>query len=173
MNSKSSRQAAHNDTAYILLEMLPSIMGHVSSDLRRNSNIDNPVHFRLLRTLRRSRRSLHELAGQHGVRLPTMSRTVSVLEKRSWIERIRSEEDRRTVYAVITDTGKEVLEHAEWTAVRRVTELLDSMPENEVESLRSGLSALYKVVSEQIGLEAKENLGNFVVETDCHNGEKE
>lgn len=144
------------ETASVLLETVPSIMGFVASELRRNSSIDNPVHFRLLRTLRRGRRSLHDLAEQQGVRLPTMSRTVSVLENRGWVERIRSEEDRRTVFARITGDGKAMLEQVEEMAVHRAADLLACVPEEELGQLRSGLSALYQVVREQIGTGAEE-----------------
>ncbi|MFW5807226.1 MAG: MarR family transcriptional regulator, partial [Spirochaetota bacterium] len=78
-------------------------MGFVSSKLRRNVEVDNAVHFRLLRTLRRGPRSLHELADLHEVRLPTMSRTVTVLQSRGWVNRTRSEDDRRTVFTSLTE----------------------------------------------------------------------
>ncbi len=143
-------------TAYVLLETVPSIMGFVSSELRRNSPVDNSVHFRLLRTLRRGRRSLHELAEQQGVRLPTMSRTVSVLEKRGWVERIRSDEDRRTVFACITETGTTVLQEVEEMAARRAADLLACLPNEELEKLNSGLATLFEVVREQLGTSAEE-----------------
>jgi DNA-binding MarR family transcriptional regulator len=139
------------ETAYVLLETVPSLMGFVSNELRRRSHIDNPVHFRLLRTLRRGRRSLHELADRQGVRLPTMSRTVSVLESRGWVERERSSEDRRTVYTKITGRGQKVLDEVEKLAIGRASELLDCLPRRDLEKLRDGLNTLYEVIHEQLG----------------------
>jgi DNA-binding MarR family transcriptional regulator len=160
MNNSASRteseQKVRRDTAYVLLETVPSVMGFVSSELRRNSPVDNSVHFRLLRTLRRGQCSLHQLAEQHGVRLPTMSRTVSVLEKRGWLERLRSNEDRRTVYAVITPEGEKVLGEVEEMALNRTSELLACLPKGELEKLHSGLSTLFEVVREQLGSGAEE-----------------
>lgn len=155
-DNTDKEQAVRLDTAYMMLETIPSVMGFVSSDLRRNSPVDNSVHFQLLRTLRRGRRNLHQLADQQGVRLPTMSRTVSVLENRGWVERVRSEEDRRTVFACITDDGIAVLNEVEDMAVHRAADLLACLPEKELENLRSGLSTLYEIVREHLGTTVEE-----------------
>ncbi|NBF41312.1 MAG: MarR family transcriptional regulator [Spirochaetes bacterium] len=151
--------AARAATAEVLLESLPSVMGFVSSRLRRNAGVDNPVHFRLLRTLRRGPRSLHELAELHEVKLPTMSRTVSVLEGRGWISRTRSPEDRRTVYAGITDAGRHALEGVETLAIERASELLACLTEEENTQLHEGLSALYRVVLERLGTHYEDGSG--------------
>jgi DNA-binding MarR family transcriptional regulator len=144
------------ETSRVLLETFPSLMGFVASELRRHSEVNNPAHFRLLRALRRGPRSLHDLAERHGVRLPTMSRTVSVLEKREWIERVRSTEDRRTVYAHITEKGLETLREVEDRAAGRASELLECLSEEELGKLHDGLNALYGVVSEKLGSDVQE-----------------
>ncbi|MFW5729091.1 MAG: MarR family winged helix-turn-helix transcriptional regulator [Spirochaetota bacterium] len=144
----------------VLLETLPAVMGYVSSELRRSSPLENPVHFRLLRALRRGARNLHELAEMHQVRLPTMSRTVSVLESRNWVERTRSREDRRTVYAGITAEGRKVLAEVEEMAIRRTSALLSCMPPEAVESLRRGLEGLNTVVREELGIDPVEGALN-------------
>jgi DNA-binding MarR family transcriptional regulator len=145
-------------TAYILLETLPSVMGYVTSELRRNAPVDNPVHFRLLRTLRRGRRTLHELAELHSVRLPTMSRTVSVMEGRGWLDRERSTEDRRTVFVSLTPSGEESLEVVEKMAIDRASTLLNRLSESEVTALHSGLKALHRVVQEHLGMRFEEGV---------------
>ncbi len=147
-------------TATLLLETAPSVMGFVGSELRRNSPVDNPVHFRLLRTLRRRQRSLHRLAEQHGVRLPTMSKTVSVLESRGWLERLRSTEDRRTVYVQLTQQGQSILEQVEAQAISRTSQLLECLPEESLANLENGLQALYEVVQAKIGTSGEEGAAN-------------
>ena len=147
-----------SSTAALLLETAPSVMGFVSSELRRNSPVDNPVHFRLLRTLRRQPRSLHVLAEQHGVRLPTMSKTVSVLENRGWLERVRSSEDRRSVYVRLTPHGQLNLEQVETQAIVRTSQLLECLPAEKLAELQSGLEALHKVVQEKVGTSGEENV---------------
>ncbi|MFP4643331.1 MAG: MarR family winged helix-turn-helix transcriptional regulator [Spirochaetales bacterium] len=142
---------SRKETAEVLLETLPAVMGYVSSDLRRNSPVDNNVHFRILRTLRRGNRSLHELAEMHAVRLPTMSRTISVLEQRRWVERIRCTADRRTVFAQLTEQGLETLREVERMAIDRAAELLNCLEDTDLESLRKGLATLYRVMQQQMG----------------------
>lgn len=138
-------------TATLLLETAPSVMAFVASELRRNSPVDNHVHFRLLRTLRRNQRSLHVLAENHGVRLPTMSKTVSVLENRGWVERVRSTTDRRTVHVGLTSQGESVLEQVEKHAITRTTQLLKCLPVQDLSNLQSGLQALHEVVQSKPG----------------------
>lgn len=149
MNSSATETAgdsARQETATLLLEVLPSVMAHVARQLRRSAPIDNPVHFRLMRTLRRGAQTLHDLADLHEVRLPTMSRTVSVLEGRGWLRRTRSSEDRRAVYAEVTQEGLRVLAEVETQAIRRATTLLQCMDTPDLTALRQGLSALETVV---------------------------
>ncbi|MFP4705394.1 MAG: MarR family winged helix-turn-helix transcriptional regulator [Spirochaetaceae bacterium] len=131
-------------------------MGFVSSKLRRNVEVDNAVHFRLLRTLRRGPRSLHELADLHEVRLPTMSRTVTVLQSRGWVNRTRSEDDRRTVFTSLTEDGRRALEHVERLAIDRASELLACLSDEEDRKLHEGLQALYRIVIEQLGTNYEE-----------------
>ncbi len=152
----SGSDTDRTSTAEVLLETLPAIMGYVSSELRRSSPIDNPVHFRLLRALRRGTRNLHELADMHQVRLPTMSRTVSVLEGRGWVARTRSADDRRTVYVGITAEGDQVLSQVEEMAIKRTSSLLACMSGESAESLRKGLDGLHTVVREQFGIHPDE-----------------
>lgn len=143
-------------TAHILLETLPSVMGYVTSELRRSAPVDNPVHFRLLRTLRRGPRTLHELAELHSVRLPTMSRTVSVMEGRGWLDRERSTEDRRTVFVSLTTAGADSLEVVEKMAIERASTLLNCLSESEATALHTGLEALHRVVQEHLGTHYEE-----------------
>lgn len=147
---------ARRETAQLLLETMPSVMGYVTSELRRSGPVDNPVHFRLLRTLRRGRRTLHELAELHSVRLPTMSRTVSVIEARGWVRRERSTEDRRTVFVTLTSPGSGVLQEVEEMAVRRASKLLNCLSEGESRALHEGLSALHRIVQEELGAQQEE-----------------
>jgi DNA-binding MarR family transcriptional regulator len=144
-------------TAELLLETIPSLMGYVSSELRRSSPVETSVHFRLLRALRRSTRNLHELASMHSVRLPTMSRTVSVLEGRGWLVRERSSEDRRTVYVSITKEGSRVLKDVEKMAISRASELLACVGREDLEHLQRGMDALYRTVRDHLGIRPEEN----------------
>jgi DNA-binding MarR family transcriptional regulator len=151
MNKREAREELLEKTAYTFLETLPAVMGHITCELRRKTEVDNPAHFWLLRTLRQGKKSLHELADLQSVRLPTMSRTVSVLENRQWVERRRSEEDRRTVYTHITEKGLQVLEEVEQMANTRVREMLSSIEDAKLEAFEEGMKELYEKMEERFG----------------------
>jgi DNA-binding MarR family transcriptional regulator len=87
-----------------------------------------------------------------------MSRTVSVLEGRGWVERTRSTDDRRTVYVGITAEGDQVLSQVETMAIKRTSSLLACMPGASVESLRKGLDELNTVMHEQLGIHPEEGV---------------
>jgi DNA-binding MarR family transcriptional regulator len=152
MNKQDDLDQLRATTAELLLETIPSVMGYVSSELRRSSPVETAIHFRLLRALRRSTRNLHELASMHSVRLPTMSRTVSVLEGRGWLARERSNEDRRTVYVSITQEGGRVLADVEKMAIHRASELLACVSRDDLEHLQRGMDALYRTIRDQLGM---------------------
>ena len=145
-------------TAHILLETLPSVMGYATSELRRNAPVDNPVHFRLLRTQRRGRRTLQDLAELHSVRLSTIPRTVSVMEGRGWLDRERSTEDRRTVFVSLTPSGEESIEVVKKMATDRASTLLSRLSQSEVTALHSDLKALHRVVQEHLGTRFEEGV---------------
>lgn len=137
--------------AKLLLETVPAIMGLVSCEIRRRTPVESPAHFLLLRRLREGDASLHELAEAHSVRLPTMSRTVSVLESRGWVERTRAPGDRRTVHVHITDTGRAVLKDVEAVAVGRAAAILRGLDDDGVKQLSRGLAPLYDLIHDDMG----------------------
>jgi DNA-binding MarR family transcriptional regulator len=157
MKKSSELEQLRATTAELLLETIPSVMGYVSSELRRSSPVETSIHFRLLRALRRSTRNLHELASMHSVRLPTMSRTVSVLEGRGWIIRERSKQDRRTVYVSITEEGGRVLRDVEKMAVSRASDLLACVGPEDLEHLQRGMDALHRTIRDQLGMSPEED----------------
>jgi DNA-binding MarR family transcriptional regulator len=150
-HEESRNDSVRRDAAKLLLETVPVIMGLVSCEIRRRTPVESPAHFLLLRRLREGDASLHELAEAHSVRLPTMSRTVSVLERRGWVERTRAAGDRRTVLAHITDTGRAVLKDAEAVAVGRAAAILRDLDEDEMKQLSDGLRPLYRLIYEEAG----------------------
>ena len=122
-----------NDDARVLareiLEIVPLVMRTVSAEMRHTKHQTIAAHFRLLWILEHHPRSLSELAETQSVSLPTMSNSVSRLEERGWVERKRSDDDRRKVMIHLTPAGREVLAQAREqmeTRVENVTQTLDS-----------------------------------------------
>ena len=82
-----------------LLGIMHRVRHSIDADLRHfdgERRID-PAHFPVLINLRRRAYNVSELAERLEVSLPSMSKTVTALVKRGWVERVRSQEDRRVV----------------------------------------------------------------------------
>lgn len=106
---------------HALLELLPTALDHELIPVGMtsfeytllDSLADAPEHF-----LR-----LTELAARTNATLPRLSRVVSSLEKRGWLERVRCPSDARATNAFITDAGVRARETAQpvyGSAVRRL-----------------------------------------------------
>ncbi len=121
-----------NDDARVLareiLEIVPLVMRTVSAEMRHTRHQTIAAHFRLLWILEHYPRSLSELAETQSVSLPTMSNSVTSLEERGWVERRRSNDDRRRVMIHLTPVGQEVLAQVREQMeirVEKVTQTLD------------------------------------------------
>src|SRR5574341_1425326 len=77
------------------LQVIPLVMRAVASDMRQMGQPFAPPHFRLMRMLHDQQWRLTDLAERLAVSNATMSNTISALEARGWVQRQRSEDDRR------------------------------------------------------------------------------
>ena len=100
------RQLAHK-----LLGIMHRVRRRMDADLRHldKQYLVDPAHFPVLMSLRRRPHNVSELAERLEVSLPSMSKTVTALVKRGWVERVRSKEDRRIVQLHLTDDGEAIL----------------------------------------------------------------
>lgn len=125
-----------------ILEIFPLVMRSVFADVRKVSlNVDQS-HFHLLWMLEHRSFNLSELAEKRGVSLPTISNSIHILEVRGWVQRIRSDEDRRKVAVKLTDAGQEVLNNVRQHTVNRVAEIIADVPQIEQEKISDGLMIL-------------------------------
>jgi DNA-binding MarR family transcriptional regulator len=122
---------------------LDAELRHVDQEYR----ID-PAHFGVLMRLRRRVHNVSELADQLKVSLPSMSKTVTALVKRGWVERARSQEDRRVVQLHLTDDGRAVLGKMRDLADNAIAKILSSLSQEERQLLSAGLDALYRALGE-------------------------
>ena len=73
------------------------------------------------------------IASQLSAAQNTISERVSRLEKKKLVERIPDQQDRRISRVILTQEGKELLEHLEIVASRNAyMEALNNLPENEI-----------------------------------------
>lgn len=128
-----------------LVEIIPRIMRTLAAEWRQTGDLLSPAHFGVLFMLHYHPSNLTELAEYQGVSLPTMSSTVSRLQERGWVKRTRSSRDRRVVMIELTPDGRRKLEEISSQAEERLTELVDTLPEMDLETVTAGLSVLRNI----------------------------
>lgn len=133
-----------------IVEIVPLVMRTLAAELRHTGHTLSPSHFRLLAMLQLHEWSLGDLAAHEKVSSPTISRSISTLEERGWVQRRPSEEDRRVVLARLTPDGEQVLLQMQKMAWLRIVQMLSPLNQEEMGRLNDGLPVLRKVF--EIGL---------------------
>ncbi len=109
-----------------------------------------PVHFHVLNRVDFQPHTLTELAEVMSVSAASLSRTITVLEERGWVSRVRSEEDRRLVSIHITADGHQILVDIERRTEDFLTETLESLSETDLNKLMGGLDILIGAFSDRM-----------------------
>ena len=146
-----------NRIARQIFEIVPYVMRVMKSEMRQNTPLVMPGHLQLLGMLRHRSWTVTELADRHAVSAPTMSNTITTLEERGWVTRVRSEEDRRTVLIQLTKEGGNVLEATHNRAESLIAALLEPLNANEQEILTEGLKILHRVFEAAIPTASEED----------------
>jgi len=131
--------------ALSILQIIPSIMRLLAAELR---HADTPMlapQLGALTLLGETSYNLSELAELHGVSLPTMSNTIKKLVAAGWVERHRSEEDRRVVMLTLTPAGQQLIEEIGQKMVSEIAKHLAKIPNTDLETLQNGLTILQTV----------------------------
>jgi DNA-binding MarR family transcriptional regulator len=139
-------------TSYIsqqILEIIPLVMRTIAFELRRTEHVVMTPHFRLLWMLNHRPFTLSELAEHQVVSLPTMSNSITILEERGWVTRLRSDADRRKVLIELSQSGRDVLAQVQCHAEERVAELLSAISDADQQTLLEGLSVLRTVFASE------------------------
>jgi len=135
-----------------LLSIMHLVRRRINADLRHldKKRSVEPAHFPVLASLRQRAYSVSELAARLEVSLPSMSKTITALVKRGWVERVRLEQDRRVVQLHITSEGKATLGEMYEQAVSAVAGMLDPLEPDERQRLADGLDVLYQALGEAV-----------------------
>ncbi len=131
--------------AQSVVRTIPSIMRMIATELRQHDHLLVPAQLGTLSMLAHRSCNLSKLAEQNGVSLPTMSGTISKMVAQGWVQRTRSEQDRRMVVIELTPEGLVLLESMAQHITAKITELLSPLPDEELSTLESGLSVLQKI----------------------------
>lgn len=134
-----------HEIALSILQIIPSIMRLLAAELRHADTPLLPPQLGALTLLAETSYNLSELAELHGVSLPTMSNTMSKLVEAGWVERQRSQTDRRVVMLTLTPAGQQLVENIGQHLVNNVAEQLSDIPSSDLETLQDGLTILQTV----------------------------
>lgn len=139
--------------AELALEAIPALMRQLHGLLREwpVPGDDPPTmgQFRLLRMLSCREHSLGELAATHHVTPSTMSRSVDVLVRRAWVERLSDPHDRRQLVLRLTDEGVAQLQAMERRSRDALTQLIEQLDPNERTRLYDGLAILQGLTADK------------------------
>lgn len=137
------------ECARLLLDTIPNLMRTLHGTLRQCKSGDeehlNMGQFRMLAMLHESPRSLSELAANHHVTPSTMSRTIDVLVRKSWVARETDPADRRQVILTLTDQGRAALEAMGQYTQDAMTDMLARLDDQDRQRLYDGLIVLHKL----------------------------
>jgi DNA-binding MarR family transcriptional regulator len=139
---ESNKQTA---AAQLIMRTAPLIMRMVTSELRHKEYKLVPAQLGVLAILSEQSCNLSELAEVNGVSLPTMSGTISKLVAQGWVQRTRSEEDRRMILLELTGEGRSLLEEMGNHIISQLAKLLNPLSGEELTAVNAGLTILQKI----------------------------
>ncbi len=125
-----------------IVNLIPLVMRMLGSELRNAGPLPATAHFRILFMLGNGPHNLSSLAQKNNVSLPTMSNSISILVERGWVQRTRSQHDRRSLVLEITPAGQAVTEAIRLHAETRVADMLDPLSADDVKKLLEGMAVL-------------------------------
>ena len=97
-------------------------------------------------------RNMTAVARALGVTTGTLTISVNSLVKKGYVERVRSEEDRRVVLVSLTAKGKRAFEHHEKfhrEMIRHVVEMLNEDEKRVLEKSLEGLNGFFRKMQQQ------------------------
>ena len=96
------------------------------------------------------KKNMSAVAKTLGVTMGTLTISVNSLVKKGYVERIRSEEDRRVVLVFLTEKGKGAYRHHQKFHEDMISAVLEDLSEQEREVLEKSLSKLNAYFKERL-----------------------
>jgi DNA-binding MarR family transcriptional regulator len=125
-----------------LLHVTMLVMRSVAAEMRRSPHTVAPGQMGALMKLSIAASSVSDLARHMGVSVPTMSKSIDVLESRGWAERWVDPDDRRQSIVRLTPEGRRVMSAMRDRAEQHVAALLASLPAAERQAVMKALDVL-------------------------------
>ena len=126
---------------------VPWVMGTLAASMREEGHGLHPSQFRVLLALQHAATTPSEIAEHMEVSLPTVSKTLTVLERRGWIERADDKNDRRRVILRATPEGRDAARTILDRGIERLAEVLASASDAELDAIERGVETLDAVLA--------------------------
>jgi len=140
--SESKRHSVARATA----STVPWVMGTLAASMREEGRDLHPSQLRVLIAMHHTSVSPSDLAERMEVSLPTVSKTLGVLERRGWIERTPDEADRRRVVLRMTPEGRKMMSAVLDRGIEELAEVLSSASDEELDDIDRGIASLQSVL---------------------------
>ena len=128
--------------AKTIVTVLPMLAKILRTKARGMGNQLILSQLRLLNGLAVQPMTMSELALAMEVTKPTMTRTIAALQKRGWVERTRSEQDRRVVKISLSAAGQAVLADAGHYLTSELGSLLAPLSDADKATLQTAFTIL-------------------------------
>ena len=142
------RKDASQTEAQELLHVVMLVMQSVSAEMRCSRRHLEPTQMGSLMKIAAGPCTMTDLARHKAVSLSTISKSVSMLVQRGWVERWVDKHDRRQTLVRLTATGRRTLTDIQRRAERHVAEKLSPLAAGERGQLMSVLKRLTVVLGE-------------------------
>ncbi len=143
--SESSSESQVERVARRTARTVPWIMGTLAAGMREQGEGLHPSQLKLLMSMHHAPVSPTELAERMEVSMPTISKTLDVLERRGLVERAADEADRRRVVLTMTQDGRSTLSRVLSRGIEQLSESLSSATPEELERIEQGMKSLSDV----------------------------
>jgi DNA-binding MarR family transcriptional regulator len=140
-----------------ILAILPLLNRLMVAELRRDVGDDTTMpQFRVLGYLEKEPYTLSDIARLRHVSLQSAGELVQILVERGWIVRTPDPDDRRKNLLSLTEAGRERYHQARKSMLTRLLPLMENLNPDEMAAVQVALQALHRVLSGEVGEEAKE-----------------
>jgi DNA-binding MarR family transcriptional regulator len=132
------------ELAETALKIFP-LMGRLMDSYMRVGGFPiSMVHFEVMIMIQHQPMTVSDLAERQSISAASMSKTITVMEERGWVTRIRSQLDRRIVQIQITDTGRAVLASVSQKSHQLLQEAFEPLSVEERTTIQAGLEGLFR-----------------------------
>ncbi len=143
---KGDEHVSREQLADQILGMLPLIHRKLLKKYKSNEFKRN--EFLLLHHLRKADgQPMHEYGKKLCISKPNLTKLVGELEKKQWVRKEQSRDDKRVIHIYITEEGEACLKKQYRKMKERVLESTDRLTDEEVETLVDNFQTIHAILS--------------------------